>query len=770
MAVEFWPAINNFVFSYERHLRLLHVWKISYELKSAFSRERAHYRKLRAQYKRFLEEDRKRQERNERLIRHLERIETRIAMLSAKTERINQLRRQYQGFFTPNCLPEPRTTPPDRSNEETIQILNNYLEALSRKGNLEPSANHAAAYADGILSSICSRHYQKDLHLIRKKTRVPNQAEEAEETAPDPETIQIHIEAVEVPKSEPEEVFKVLQEITVAEPFTEPASDKSVPLEQKTLNLVPESLEDNQKSSEQQNPLLEDTLGSTQDLQEIGIEAPSESQPLEEGTNTQNLADEVQELCQQNDEPEPNEQQNGNKEPEIHQKSDKPESEMVDEEPELYQEHVKLEPQDQQNIAGEPEMHQKSDNVEPNVDEEPELYQEDVKPVPDDQENPESHQQIESNDQPFAEDNQTEEIMPQYEETPGYDQYGQLLLYNQLGELVQPRYDETGHILAELDSEGQPLTLYDQNGQQYDHNRQPVVHYDADGLPVYEYYSGEELLQDATQLQGPNEYYPQGEPSGGNERFYSEPHGVEVCEESNVGPQEDPEAETIPEQSAQQNEPEKKLEEGEMGSVMDILDTDTESSKQNVSKVSNDTDFDFSWTSSRAAGQLWLFCRIPECCYRNNKSINTIVTLGGFKTVFDMYYLSSFQNAATRLYHNLRRVATNGKPRPVHRGRLLVPTEFLQLMLQGAQSHLHGGVGARRGVRKLHQLVREFQQRPLQVDFKPHLSSTGGLHNQKVLVVEHRVHVAQASFALVAGWRLTQNTIGCKMYPPNYPK
>lgn len=58
-----------------------------------------HYRKLRTQYKRFLEEDRRRQDRNERILRSLERIESRVAMLVAKTERLKLLRQQYQNYL-----------------------------------------------------------------------------------------------------------------------------------------------------------------------------------------------------------------------------------------------------------------------------------------------------------------------------------------------------------------------------------------------------------------------------------------------------------------------------------------------------------------------------------------------------------------------------------------------------------------------------------------------------------------------------------------------
>lgn len=64
-----------------------------------YCREQLHYKKLRGQYKRFLEEDRRRQERNENILRELERVEGRASVLAAKTERHKFLRRQYQTFI-----------------------------------------------------------------------------------------------------------------------------------------------------------------------------------------------------------------------------------------------------------------------------------------------------------------------------------------------------------------------------------------------------------------------------------------------------------------------------------------------------------------------------------------------------------------------------------------------------------------------------------------------------------------------------------------------
>ncbi|KRT79293.1 hypothetical protein AMK59_7530, partial [Oryctes borbonicus] len=79
--------------------RLLLEMKFNEMVQVTREEEQAYYRKLRNQYKRFLEEDRRRQERNERIMRILERIESRAAVLAAKTERFELLRQQYQAYL-----------------------------------------------------------------------------------------------------------------------------------------------------------------------------------------------------------------------------------------------------------------------------------------------------------------------------------------------------------------------------------------------------------------------------------------------------------------------------------------------------------------------------------------------------------------------------------------------------------------------------------------------------------------------------------------------
>ncbi|XP_018579646.1 protein PFF0380w-like [Anoplophora glabripennis] len=193
--------------------------------------EQAHYKKLRSQYKKFLEEDRKRQERNEKIIRALERIESRVNMLTSKTERVKMLRHQYQTYlqritqrplvkqeyFPPKIVEElPSEHKPSydydkkssdiamlkkaygKTNDEKIEILDKYLQNLksqkgqaaseikpkenkndfselkyfdeaSKKLNEDFNSNKANSIAEDIMNSIYSRHYNTDLYKDETK-------------------------------------------------------------------------------------------------------------------------------------------------------------------------------------------------------------------------------------------------------------------------------------------------------------------------------------------------------------------------------------------------------------------------------------------------------------------------------------------------------------------------------------------------------------------------------------------------------------------------
>lgn len=102
--------------------------KTKFDSKIVTSRKQQHYRKLREQYKKFVDEDRRRQERNEVILNALERIEGRSAILAAKSERLNFLRRQYQNFVNQTRVNNGvlRETKTIRRSEDGRPVLPEY--------------------------------------------------------------------------------------------------------------------------------------------------------------------------------------------------------------------------------------------------------------------------------------------------------------------------------------------------------------------------------------------------------------------------------------------------------------------------------------------------------------------------------------------------------------------------------------------------------------------------------------------------------------------
>ncbi|VEN63680.1 unnamed protein product, partial [Callosobruchus maculatus] len=198
--------------------RLKLEMKFNEMLQISREEERSHYRRLRSQYKRFLDEDRKRQERNEKIMRALERIESRISLLSSKTERFKHLRTQYKSYFQrvnlqsqtaepveENYYPENSYNPVEmkstmkKANEDKLEILEKYLKSLnshkkvsygldtSKAPNYEEDlkkldmfsknmkdgfdSNKANSIAEEIMNSIYSRHYKKEDSNQKPKPR-----------------------------------------------------------------------------------------------------------------------------------------------------------------------------------------------------------------------------------------------------------------------------------------------------------------------------------------------------------------------------------------------------------------------------------------------------------------------------------------------------------------------------------------------------------------------------------------------------------------------
>ncbi|KAL3287106.1 hypothetical protein HHI36_001587 [Cryptolaemus montrouzieri] len=115
--------------------------------------EQQYYKRLRHQYKHFVEADRYRTERNEQILQALERIEMKISMLSAKTERFKILRHQYQTFLNRVHYNKPQ------GNQHTDQVgrgspekyTSSYLkdELMKRSNSLKLDENLSNKYSRG---------------------------------------------------------------------------------------------------------------------------------------------------------------------------------------------------------------------------------------------------------------------------------------------------------------------------------------------------------------------------------------------------------------------------------------------------------------------------------------------------------------------------------------------------------------------------------------------------------------------------------------------
>lgn len=193
----------------------------------------------------------------------------------------------------------------------------------------------------------------------------------------------------------------------------------------------------------------------------------------------------------------------------------------------------------------------------------------------------------EPNNHPYDQSDLT--YAEQYDPQQGYDQYGQPLVYNQQGEIVQPQFDENGQMLPQYDENGQLIMLYDHEGRAYFEETQPA--YEDYG------YGGQDGADDQSYLQNYSSVPEVGnEITEQKEQFDQQQENTD--ENTNVQQEEMVEKQKEAEQLVKESvvaEEEIKDVEAKLGNVMDILDTDTEaSSKHNTSKVSNDTDFDFS--------------------------------------------------------------------------------------------------------------------------------------------------------------------------------
>ncbi|XP_050311189.1 uncharacterized protein LOC126746834 [Anthonomus grandis grandis] len=634
--------------------RFLLEMKFNDLVQVAKEEEQAHYKKLRAQYKRFLEEDKKRQERNERIIRNLERIETRISMLSAKTERINMLRRQYQQFLSRIAQPtnvtrersfvkeEPQKTlfreeykEPDASKkhcEEKMEILDRYLQTVSSQkcrdtieqesgkrvlANQVSTTNDATAIAEDIMDSIYSRYYRKEADLGKKLKEMEKERVDLNSSK----------ESSEAELLKPKELLS--KEATEeSAPAAESEKETNVDVEpQKSEEplLSIETMEDNK-----QKIVEEEEAKETASVLQEQVNQPEELS-IKEVVAQENQREEEPPVAHQATQEEPVAQQTAQEEAMAPQQTQQQSPQYHSEQPQYQQVHQQsyLEqnawvdqygnPQYAQPTAYPSSQYQQYQNIQPVqyvpqnnrirqnfrkfvryvvqnqrqtavvLSQMPQGSQETYQQVPPDMERQGSQeifqgspevtyvQEVpydqtpeplypEESPQQYVEDpHQTYD--PNQSELPGYDEYGQMIFYDQHGQVVEPQYDENGHIVPQYDQNGQMVMIYDHNGQACFSQEETYAtdgQYGGNGQQImYEY-------------EGQAEYYgevAQEEPK--EEAAVVEPEKVGISE--------------LLEEEKVEEEKEK------VDKVLEILDTDTEqSTKQNSSKISNDTDFDFS--------------------------------------------------------------------------------------------------------------------------------------------------------------------------------
>lgn len=198
------------------------------------------------------------------------------------------------------------------------------------------------------------------------------------------------------------------------------------------------------------------------------------------------------------------------------------------------------------------------------------------------------------NDQEYDEGGQSTS-QQQYENAQQYDEHGQLILQQNY-----EQYDVQDPEVIQYDESGQPILQHEENFQ-FDANGQPTiqsqyieqgydVQYDENGKPV-DYvltYNNQVLEQTTHQSLGqPNQ---QGNDNQNTDSTIDDDSKIRQSSEAFGEP-------VINEKKNSIIQDQKQVASDDMNknnNVLDLLDTDTESAKQNTSKISNDSDFDFS--------------------------------------------------------------------------------------------------------------------------------------------------------------------------------
>ncbi|XP_031838429.2 uncharacterized protein LOC116429533 [Nomia melanderi] len=118
--------------SEEERIRLEERFKVL--LQESRNRHNTCINRLRFRYMEFLEEQRTTDERNHKLLEALDRVDNSLAVMTARTDRLNILRKHYEAYLRQICA-----THADDTNDMSSQKSNKYLRtAVNERGNSLP--------------------------------------------------------------------------------------------------------------------------------------------------------------------------------------------------------------------------------------------------------------------------------------------------------------------------------------------------------------------------------------------------------------------------------------------------------------------------------------------------------------------------------------------------------------------------------------------------------------------------------------------------------
>ncbi|KAK5648845.1 hypothetical protein RI129_003737 [Pyrocoelia pectoralis] len=121
--------------------------------------EELHFKKLRTKYKQFLDEDRRRQQRNDKILDALERIESRAQIWKAKSEKFKEFKKRYRLNSVPPSNFGKKDVNDERPDIKT-GVIDNYLNSISTRPKETVQSPSENKYLN--LASVNSAAYWKE--------------------------------------------------------------------------------------------------------------------------------------------------------------------------------------------------------------------------------------------------------------------------------------------------------------------------------------------------------------------------------------------------------------------------------------------------------------------------------------------------------------------------------------------------------------------------------------------------------------------------------